>query len=79
MNNGVFKSPVHRVVTNAEKERISLAVFYGVGGEKVLEPAAGLLGEKRPARYRAIEVKDFVAGVHEHFSRGIRFIETLKI
>jgi hypothetical protein len=51
-----------RVVTNAEKERmISLAVFYGVDGEKVLEPAAGLLDEQRPARYRAIQVKDFVA------------------
>jgi hypothetical protein len=49
-------------VTNAEKERmISLTVFYGVDGEKVLEPAAGLLDEKRPARYRAIQVKDFVA------------------
>ncbi|GJN29500.1 hypothetical protein PR202_gb17726 [Eleusine coracana subsp. coracana] len=79
MNNGIFKSPVHRVVTNAEKERISLAVFYGVDGEKVLEPAAGLLDEKRPAKYRAIEVKDFVAGLHEHFSRGIRFIEALRI
>jgi isopenicillin N synthase-like dioxygenase len=46
MNNGIFKSPVHRVVANAENERISLAVFYGVDGEKVLEPAAGLLDEK---------------------------------
>ncbi|KAJ1287492.1 hypothetical protein BS78_02G013800 [Paspalum vaginatum] len=26
MNNGVFKSPVHRVVTNVENERISLGV-----------------------------------------------------
>jgi isopenicillin N synthase-like dioxygenase len=79
MNNGIFKSPVHRVVANAENERISLAVFYGVDGEKVLEPAAGLLDEKRPARYRAIQVKDFVAGLFEHFSGGSRFIETLRI
>ena len=78
MSNGIFKSPVHRVVTNAEKKRISLAVFYGVDGE-VLEPAAGLLDEKRPARYRAIEVKDFVVGLFEHFSRGSRVIETLRI
>ncbi|TVU02462.1 hypothetical protein EJB05_52050, partial [Eragrostis curvula] len=79
MNNGIFKSPVHRVVTNAEKERISLAVFYGVDGDKMLEPAAGLLDENRPAGYRAIAIKDFVAGLHEHFSRGKRFIESLKI
>ncbi|CAL4897691.1 unnamed protein product [Urochloa decumbens] len=43
MNNGVFKSPVHRVLTNAEKERLSLAVFYGVGEEKARELGASLL------------------------------------
>lgn len=79
MSNGIFKSPVHRVVTNAEKERISLAVFYGVGAENALEPAAGLLDEKRPARYRKIGMMDFIAGIHGQFSRGTRFIESLKI
>jgi isopenicillin N synthase-like dioxygenase len=77
MSNGIFKSPVHRVVTNTEKERISLTVFYGVGAENVLEPAAGLLDEKRPARYRKVDMMDFIAGVHEQFSRGTRFIESL--
>ncbi|CAN6357093.1 unnamed protein product [Urochloa humidicola] len=43
MNNGIFKSPVHRVLTNAEKERLSLAVFYGVGEEKARELGASLL------------------------------------
>ncbi|KAF0935478.1 hypothetical protein E2562_033620 [Oryza meyeriana var. granulata] len=42
MSNGMFRSPVHRVVTNAEKERISLAMFYALDPEKVIEPAAGL-------------------------------------
>jgi isopenicillin N synthase-like dioxygenase len=78
MSNEIFKNPVHRVVTNTEKERISLAVFYGVGAENVLEPA-GLLDEKRPARYRKVDMMDFIAGVHEQFSRGTRFIESLKI
>ncbi|KAI8556161.1 hypothetical protein RHMOL_Rhmol05G0230500 [Rhododendron molle] len=27
MSNGMFKSPVHRVVTNSERERLTLAVF----------------------------------------------------
>uniref|UniRef100_A0ACD5XRQ6 Uncharacterized protein n=1 Tax=Avena sativa TaxID=4498 RepID=A0ACD5XRQ6_AVESA len=79
MNNGIFRSPVHRVVTNIEKERLSLAVFYGVDGEMVLEPAPGLLDDKRPPRYRKIEFKDFVLGLFEHFRQGTRFIETLKI
>ena len=79
MNNGIFKSPVHRVVTNAEKERISLAMLYAVQRDNVLEPAAGLLDEKRPTRYRRITEADFLEGVKEHFSKGIRMIETLKI
>uniref|UniRef100_A0ACD5WLK1 Uncharacterized protein n=1 Tax=Avena sativa TaxID=4498 RepID=A0ACD5WLK1_AVESA len=43
MNNGIFRSPIHRVVTNAEKERFSLAIFYVVDGETTLEPAPGLV------------------------------------
>ena len=79
LNNGIFKSPVHRVVTNAENERISLAMTYTVERDSVLEPAAGLLDEKRPARYRRITEADFLEGVKEHFSKGIRMTETLKI
>lgn len=79
MNNGIFKSPVHRVVTNSEQERLSLAMFYGVEGHRMLEPAAGLLDEKRPARYRKIKAFDYIVGLREHFSKGERFIETLKI
>uniref|UniRef100_A0A8I6YVL8 Fe2OG dioxygenase domain-containing protein n=2 Tax=Hordeum vulgare subsp. vulgare TaxID=112509 RepID=A0A8I6YVL8_HORVV len=59
MCNGIFMSPVHRVVTNAEKERLSLAVFYVVDGETVLEPAPGLLDDKRPPRYGKFKAKDF--------------------
>ncbi|XP_020179009.1 2-oxoglutarate-dependent dioxygenase 11 [Aegilops tauschii subsp. strangulata] len=59
MCNGIFRSPVHRVVTNAEKERLSLAVFYAVDGETVLEPAPGLLDDERPPRYGKFKAKDF--------------------
>ena len=79
MNNGIFRSPVHRVVTNTEKERLSLAVFYAVDEETVLEPAPGLLDDKRPPRYRKMMTKHFVAGLYEHFRQGKRFIDTLKI
>ncbi|XP_062228222.1 2-oxoglutarate-dependent dioxygenase 11-like [Phragmites australis] len=79
MSNGIFKSPVHRVVTNAEKERISLAMFCSMIGDRVLEPAAGLLDEERPARYRKIKAMDYAAGLHKHFSKGTRLIETMKL
>ncbi|XP_037423962.1 protein SRG1-like [Triticum dicoccoides] len=61
MTNGIFRSPVHRVVTNADKERLSLARFYAVDAETVLEPAPSLLNDKRPPRYEKIKAKDFVS------------------
>ncbi|KAH0850897.1 hypothetical protein HID58_095149 [Brassica napus] len=34
MSNGIYKSPVHRVVTNREKERISVATFCVPGADQ---------------------------------------------
>ncbi|CAL5045836.1 unnamed protein product [Urochloa decumbens] len=79
MTNGVFRGPMHRVVTNSEKERISLAIFYAVDSEKDIEPMADLLGENQPARYRKIKGKDFVPGQYEYFSRREGVVDSLKI
>lgn len=38
MSNGLFRSPVHRAVTNAESDRVSLAMFYTLDTEKEIEP-----------------------------------------
>lgn len=79
MSNGVFKSPVHRVVTNAEKERLSVALFYSVDPDKEIGPAAELIDEKRPALYRKVKVRDYIAGLYEHFSKGKRVLDTVRI
>ncbi|KAM3208055.1 hypothetical protein ACQJBY_063009 [Aegilops geniculata] len=79
MTNGIFKGPVHRVVTNSEKERISVAVFYGVDPEREIGPIAQMLTEDQPARYRKMKVKDFLVAHLEHFSRGERVVDSLRI
>ncbi|KAL6898052.1 hypothetical protein ACP4OV_006648 [Aristida adscensionis] len=79
MTNGIFKGPVHRVMTNSEKERISLAMFYAADLEKEIEPMAQLLDGKQSARYKKIKCKDFVAAHYEYFSKRERVIESLKI
>lgn len=79
MTNGIFKGPVHRVVTNSEKERISVAVFYGLDPEKEIGPIAQMLTEDQPARYRKMKVKDFLVAHYEHFSRGERIVDSLRI
>ena len=68
------------VVTNSEKERMSLAMFYSADLEKEIEPIAELLDEKQqPARYRKTKFRDFVATHYEYFSKRERVIESLKI
>ncbi|KAM3196282.1 hypothetical protein ACQJBY_072128 [Aegilops geniculata] len=79
MSNGFFKSPVHRVVTNAKKERLSVALDYSVDHEREIEPSPQLINEKRPALYRKVKVKDYIAGLYEHFSQGTMVIDTLQI
>ncbi|KAG8093820.1 hypothetical protein GUJ93_ZPchr0012g20227 [Zizania palustris] len=77
MSNGMLKSPVHRVVANVEKERTSLAMFYGLDADKVIEPASDQL--KQPAHYKKHKTKDYMAGFYEHFARGTRVIDSIKI
>jgi len=79
MSNGIFKSPVHRVVTNAKKERISVALDYSVDPEREIEPSAQLVNKNRPALYRKVKVKDYIAGHYNHFSQGEILIDIVQI
>ncbi|CAM0914185.1 unnamed protein product [Alopecurus aequalis] len=79
MSNGIFKSPLHRVVTNPNKERISVALDYSVDPEREIEPSAQLVNEKRPAVYRKVKVKDYIAAYYNHFSEGKGLIHTMQI
>lgn len=70
MTNGIFKSPVHRVMTNTKKERLSVVLDYSVDSEREIEPSAQLVNEKRPALYRKVQVKDYIVEHYNHFSQG---------
>ncbi|XP_071724448.1 protein LATERAL BRANCHING OXIDOREDUCTASE 1-like [Rutidosis leptorrhynchoides] len=54
MSNGIFKSPMHRVVTNPTRERISVAVFGIPQPEQEIKPVAGLFDETRPKLYKKV-------------------------
>ncbi|KAF6990899.1 hypothetical protein CFC21_008048 [Triticum aestivum] len=79
MSNGIFKSPVHRVVTNTKKERLSVALDYYVDPEREIEPSAQLVNEKRPALYSKVKVKDYFARSYNAFTQGKMVIDTVKI
>lgn len=78
MSNGIFKSPVHRVVANS-KERLSLAMFYALDPEKMLEPAESLVDDRRPCMYRKMKTKDFLEAFFKKFVEGEITIEWLRV
>ncbi|KDP35883.1 hypothetical protein JCGZ_10453 [Jatropha curcas] len=62
-----------RVVTNTERERMSIAVFCIPDSEKEIKPADGLIDETRPRLYKT--VKDYVSFYFEYYQQGKRTIE----
>ncbi|KAH9718130.1 Fe2OG dioxygenase domain-containing protein [Citrus sinensis] len=77
MSNGIFKSPIHRVVTNTEKGRMSLVMFCFPNPNKEIEPVKGLVTETRPRLYKTM--KDYTSILVENYQKGRRPIEAAKI
>ncbi|KDP35890.1 hypothetical protein JCGZ_10460 [Jatropha curcas] len=77
MSNGIFKSPLHRVSTSSEKDRISLAIFHLPNSEVEIEPLKALVDEKRPQQYR--KLKNYSAINFQCFQSGKVALDTVKI
>ncbi|GAB4828223.1 hypothetical protein Ancab_035136 [Ancistrocladus abbreviatus] len=77
MTNGIFKSPLHRVVTNSERDRTSLAVFCYPDPEKEIEPIEELINCDRPRLYKS--VKDYGKTYLEYYQQGKRPIDAVRI
>lgn len=77
MTNGMFKSPVHRVLTNSERERISVAMFYTPEPKKEIGPEEGLINEERPKIFK--NVKDYADTHWEYYQRGMRALHVAKV
>ncbi|KAK9120961.1 hypothetical protein Syun_018578 [Stephania yunnanensis] len=79
LSNGVYKSVVHRVVVNAEMERLSIASLHSLALEKYIGPAAELVNEQNPKAYKESSFKDFLDHIGKNDIMQQRFIDTLKI
>ncbi|KAM3244938.1 hypothetical protein ACQJBY_056334 [Aegilops geniculata] len=79
VSNGFFKSLVHRVVTNAEKERLSLVMFYALDPEAEIEPVQELVDDKRPRRYRKMKSKDYLEKFFDTYATGKLAIDSMRI
>lgn len=77
MSNGIFKSPVHRVLSNSKRDRISVTVFYTPEVGKEIEPEQGLVNEENPKLYK--KLKDY-ADIHwKYYQKGLRALHTAQL
>ncbi|KAI4331191.1 hypothetical protein MLD38_029401 [Melastoma candidum] len=77
MSNGIFKPPLHRVLTHSHGDRISIAAFYSPEPHKEIGPADGLINEARPKAYK--NMKDY-ADIHwGYYQKGSRAIHEAKV
>lgn len=55
MSNGTIKSPVHRAVTNSERERMTLVMFCYAELDREMGPLAELITAERPQMYKRVK------------------------
>ncbi|WJX30915.1 hypothetical protein P8452_19403 [Trifolium repens] len=79
ITNGIYPSIEHQATVNSEKERISLATFYGPNMQAILAPAPSLVTQERPAQFRKISVVDHFNGYFPQELRGKSYLNQMKI
>lgn len=77
MSNGILKSPVHRVVTNTERDRISVAVFTFSDPDREIGPITGLITNDNPQMYK--RVKHYENVFFEYYQQGKRPLHAVKM
>ncbi|KAK1420963.1 hypothetical protein QVD17_22962 [Tagetes erecta] len=77
MSNGIFKSPIHRVLVNSKDQRVTVAMFCMPQTEKDIEPVDGLITDDMPRLYKNVTFSlEFYMKNYQH---GTRSIDACKI
>ncbi|KZV22084.1 hypothetical protein F511_28325 [Dorcoceras hygrometricum] len=77
ISNGNYKSVEHRVVVNAKKERLTLALFYNPRGDMLIVPAKRLVTEEHPGLYPPMIFDDYRLYIRTKGLRGKYQVESL--
>lgn len=77
MSNGIFKSPVHRVLINSKDARMSVALFCMPQTEKDIGVVDGLVTDETPRLYRNVTFT--VDSFFKNYQKGMRAIDACKI
>nr|KYP57143.1 Protein SRG1 [Cajanus cajan] len=79
ITNGIYRSVEHRAMVNSEKERISIATFHLSKHDGLIGPAASLVTEERPARFKRIELREYLENLFGRKLEGKSYIDTMRI
>uniref|UniRef100_A0A6N2L3B4 Fe2OG dioxygenase domain-containing protein n=1 Tax=Salix viminalis TaxID=40686 RepID=A0A6N2L3B4_SALVM len=60
ISNNKLRSVEHRAVTNSEKARTSVAMFFIPNGDSIVEPAKALVDSRNPAIFKSFQYKEFI-------------------
>eukprot|EP00250_Pteridium_aquilinum_P018052 c23919_g1_i1 orf=89-1246(+) len=71
LTNGRYKSVLHRVVTNPEKPRLSIACFLAPSMDGKVGPLLELIDDNNPAVYKEVVFGDYI----QHYMKA-RFADT---
>jgi isopenicillin N synthase-like dioxygenase len=81
LSNGVYRSVEHRVIPDAERPRTTVVIFQEAAVGGMVAPLPGLVaqGGGGVARYKSIEVEEYIKGNFNALAEGTRFIDSLRV
>lgn len=79
ITNGAYKSVEHRAIINSKRERISIATFYGPGGEGHIGPLPSIVGPEKPALFKTLTVADYYKGFVNKEGTTKSYVDCLRI
>ncbi|CAK9158496.1 unnamed protein product, partial [Ilex paraguariensis] len=79
LSNGMYKSIEHRVLVNAAKERISIAMFFNPKFEAEIGPANILINPQNPPLFKKITMENYFKDFLSHKLDGKSYLEQMKL
>ncbi|GAB4827740.1 hypothetical protein Ancab_034626 [Ancistrocladus abbreviatus] len=79
LSNGRYKSVHHRVVTNKDKTRISMAMFCGPNMDTIIGPMEELIDDQHPLLYRSYRFSEFMEEFHRQEGTRRRVKEAFEL
>lgn len=79
LTNGKCKSAEHRVTTNSSRARLSISAFHDPPKSVKVSPAAELVSESSPLRYREVIFGDYTSSWYSNGPQGRRNLDAIKL